>query len=277
MRALGVDLAWGEGSEAKVANETGVVALESNGRICDAGWTRGLTETVSWIEEHADEPAVVFVDAPLVVNNRTGQRACERHVGQRYGRWKVSANSTNLGSSRLAGVTLRRALEGLGWTYDDGCRGPTTAGRAVSECYPYTTLVGASELGYDVQRPSYKRKPRNISSAEWKAVRARSCDDLIRRIAGLSDADPPLCVASHPTTQQLVDENSPLDNPSYKHREDLIDALLCAWTARLWLRHGLARCQVLGEPDKTYATIPTIIAPCRSDQRPTRHETVSAE
>jgi hypothetical protein len=51
------------------------------------------------------------VDAPLVVDNASGQRECERQVGQRYGRWQVSANSTNEASRRLAGVTLRQLLE----------------------------------------------------------------------------------------------------------------------------------------------------------------------
>src|SRR4051794_38442286 len=50
MRYLGVDLAWGEGSLAKPANRSGVVALEPDGRIGAAGWTIGLDETVDWIE-----------------------------------------------------------------------------------------------------------------------------------------------------------------------------------------------------------------------------------
>ena len=78
--------------------------------------------------------------------NATGQRRCERRVGQRYGRFKVSANSTNLASPRRAGVHLREALERTGWYYDDGITGPQTMGRVVSECYPYTTIVGAVEL-----------------------------------------------------------------------------------------------------------------------------------
>lgn len=55
---------------------------------------------------------------------------------------------------------------------------------------------------------------------------------------------------------------------AYKHREDLIDALLCAWTAAFWVRHGLARCQVLGLPAVTDGTpAATIIVPARPEQR----------
>jgi predicted RNase H-like nuclease len=51
----------------------------------------------------------------------------------------------------------------------------------------------------------------------------------------------------------------------YKHREDLIDAAICAWTGLLWLRHGLDRCQVLGDVGDPSGA--TIIAPARSSQR----------
>ena len=162
MRYLGIDLAWGEGSLAKPANRSGVVALEPNGRIVAAGWTIGLDQTVEWIEAHAATDTLLFVDAPLLVENASGQRVAERQVGQRYGRWWVSANSTNVNSPRQAGVHLRQRLEGRGWRYDDGVLGPPHDGQVLSECYPYTAIVGASELGYDDKRPAYKRaKKRN--------------------------------------------------------------------------------------------------------------------
>jgi predicted RNase H-like nuclease len=71
-----------------------------------------------------EEATLVFVDAPLVVDNPSGKRDCERQVGQRYGRWQVSANSTNEASRHRAGVTLRQLLEQDGWSYDDGHGGP---------------------------------------------------------------------------------------------------------------------------------------------------------
>ncbi|MGI8336400.1 DUF429 domain-containing protein [Actinomadura scrupuli] len=268
-RYLGVDLAWREDDDRQAANESGVAVLDDGGRVLDAGWTRGSAGTLNWIREATDDdPALLFVDAPLVVTNPAGQRLCETQVGQRYGRWKVSANTTNLNSPRLAGVTLRGRLEACGWTYADGHDGPPAAGRVVSECYPYTTLVGASELGYDRERPRYKRKPKGMPVSAWRPRRAVACDELIRRLDGLAAADPPLRLDSHPITRRLTEEPSPQDDRAYKHREDLIDALMCAWTAALWARHGSARCQVLG-PAPTGGDRPaaTIIAPARPEQR----------
>jgi predicted RNase H-like nuclease len=98
-RYLGIDLAWGEKPSSSAA-ASGVVALEQTGDIVDAGWTRGVDATVEWVQVHATDNCLLFIDAPLVVNNTAGQRLAEKQVGQRYWRWQVSANSTNLGSPR---------------------------------------------------------------------------------------------------------------------------------------------------------------------------------
>ena len=147
---IGIDLAWAEKAKP---NESGIVMLDQAGTIVSAGWAVGIDEVVAWLDRHAPSAALLFVDAPLVVNNARGQRLCEKEVSQRYWRWRVAANSTNLDSRSLAGVTLREALADRGWRYDDGSAGPPQShGRFFSECYPYTTIVGAHELGYVDER-----------------------------------------------------------------------------------------------------------------------------
>ncbi len=267
MRVIGVDLAWGEGSSERPANQTALVAVEPSGSVVDAGWESGLIATAKWVDEHATQDTMLMVDAPLVVSNTGQQRLCEKQVGQRYGRWKVSANSTNRSSPRLAGVALLRLLSQTDWCYHDGCEGaPPTTGQHAAEVYPYTTLVGAWELGYDVERPAYKRRPKSVPASDFRILRATTCDDLVRRLLTLRDADPPIDITSHPVTRTLADEGSPINDREYKHREDLIDALICAWTGLLWLNRGLDRCQVLGVGDSE-TPVATIIAPARPTQR----------
>jgi predicted RNase H-like nuclease len=245
------------------------VALGASGEILEAGWTIGLDETQAWIERHAPDDALLFVDAPLVITNLTGQRLADKQVGQRYGRWLVSANSVSLSSPRQAGVRLRERLQEAGWSYSDGREGPPRSGRAMSECYPYATIVGTEELGYEDVRPPYKRKPKGMRAVEFFPRRAAACDELIRRVAALATADPPMDLASHPRTRALVAEPSPRKSAAYKLREDLLDAAICAWTAALWRRHGERRCQVLGgvEHDGAGGAIATMIAPARPEQR----------
>jgi hypothetical protein len=178
----------------------------------------------------------------------------------------VSANSTNSATVNVAGGALLEVLHAAGWEYSDGLSGPPTTGRHVSECYPYATLVGTPGLGYTEERPPYKRRPRGLAAAQWKPDRAAACDDLIGRMAGLTDADPPLNLMTHPGMCLLVDDPSPLDDGAYKHREDLLDAVLRDWPAALWYRHGFEKCQVLGDPSEhPYAD--TIIAPAHPEQR----------
>lgn len=266
MLALGVDLAWGEGDDHKPANRTGFAALAADGTVVDAGWTVGVRATVDRICAAAGGgPCLAFIDAPLVVTNPPGtQRAAEKQVSQRYWREQVYANSTNVATRRLAGATLLGALADRGWRYDDGRDGPPTRGLHVSECYPYTAIVGAPELAYD-ERPTYKRKPKGIKpAAAFKQIRADACDGLIARVAGLTD--PPVDLRSHEGTRKLLEEPSPLSDRAYKQREDLLDAVICAWTARLWLVHGTRACQVLGAADAD-GRWSTLIAPCKPHQR----------
>ena len=101
-----------------------MAVIDENGQILDAGWTRGVEQTIGWADTAAgDGDAVMFVDAPLVVANETGQRPCETQVGQRYWRWKVSANTTNIHSPRLAGVRFLRQARLSGWQYSDAAAG----------------------------------------------------------------------------------------------------------------------------------------------------------
>jgi hypothetical protein len=96
----------------------------------------------------------------------TGAGACQR-------------NSTNTAIRRLGGTALLKALENKGFSYDDGIDGPSRSGHVVSECYPYTTIVGYKPFGYDV-RPLYKRKPKAMGAAEFRVVRAAAIDLRLR-------------------------------------------------------------------------------------------------
>lgn len=274
MRYLGIDLAWGEGSQVKPANRSGVVALESDGRIVRAGWTIGVEETIEWIEANAVADTLLFVDAPLVIDNETGQRLAERQVGQRYGKWWVSANSTNTKSPST------------GW----GAAAPATGGprlalrrraRRAAEAWAESKRVlsvhgdrRGSRAALRRQRPAYKRAKKGMKASESCPLRTSgtsACDELIRRLAALADSDVPMDLLSNADTAALVRVRSPAVTAQYKKREDLLDAAICAWSAALWHRFGEQRCQVLGadRDSPSIRPIASIIAPARPEQRGT--------
>ena len=45
-----------------------------------------------------------------------------------------------------------------------------------------------------------------------------------------------------------------MDDHHYKHREDLIDACLAAWTAALWVTAGPDRVHILGADDASWTS-----------------------
>jgi hypothetical protein len=65
----------------------------------------------------------------------------------------------------LGGVRLREELTRRGFAYSDGIDGPPSTGRSVSECYPYTTIVGVELFGSNI-RPLYKRKAPTMRMAD---------------------------------------------------------------------------------------------------------------
>lgn len=270
-RFLGVDLAWGEGNSSRAANESGLVCIDDAGVVIDAGWATGIEAVAEWVITHAEPGDVIAIDAPLLVENASGMRLCEREVGQRYGRWQVSAYPSNLALPALGGVALRLRLEAAGLEYFDGLAEHAEDAITFFECYPHTTLVAASELGYTVARPRYKKLDTTLPVHDRRATRAAVCDDLITRLAGLATASPPMDLATHPTTAALLDTPSPTKESAHKHREDLIDAAVCAWTAAAWSLSGLDRFQILGATDAPddQGRVPTLIAMARPEQRGT--------
>jgi predicted RNase H-like nuclease len=267
-RFVGIDLAWRDSSPGRPANETGLAVIDADGTVLDAGWARGVDEVVEWIGAWATPGSSVAIDAPVLVPNATGMRPSEREVARAYGRWHVAANASSASLAWLGGRTLGERLEAGGMVYDDGVAQVPAGRSSYFECYPYTTLVGMSELGYETRRPRYKRPDTTLPLADRRAARAVVCDDLIARLAALDRAVPPLRVSSHRVTRLLVDEPSPLVDRAFKHREDLLDALVCAWTAAV---RALTpeRLQVLGattEPDERGRRA-TLLAPARDPQR----------
>ena len=268
-RFVGVDLAWREGSADLVANETGVAVIDVDGRVLDAAWKRGVEQTIAW---WTAQPQTAMLSCSSTRRSWSATRQASGSARSRLdegtGAGRSVPNTTNTGSAQLAGVQFLRVAGLSGWRYSDGSGGPPRAGRIISETYPYATLVGAAELGYDIERPRYNRKPRRLRAAQWRTERAATCDTLIERLGRLADADPPLLLHSHPVTGELAEQPSPAIDSAYKHREDLIDALLCAWTASLWTRHGFDRCQVLGlSANAAGDPAATMIVPARPEQR----------
>jgi predicted RNase H-like nuclease len=267
-RYIGVDLAWSEGIDGWRPQETGIVIIDDAGTVVNADGARGIKNIAAWLHRNARPGDVIAINSPLVITNATGMRECERDLAHSYGSWQVYASPTNLTREWTGGVSLRDKLEAIGFVYTDGIAPVAADAISFFECYPYTTLVGAPEFGYDEERPAYKRFDLALPVAHRREFRAEECDELLRKMKRLATSTPALDLSTHPATRPLLGSRSTRDKRQ-KRREDLADAALCAWTAALWSRHGLERCQILGAsavPDQQ-GRRPVIIAPARAEQR----------
>ena len=99
----------------------------------------------------------------------------------------------------------------------------TLPDRTFFECYPYTTLVGASEFGYDDKRPRYKRMGTALPIDARRPARALVCDDLIERMWRLTAAHSPaqsgLASTDRPARHRAIAAPRPgLQAPRRPHR-----------------------------------------------------------
>src|SRR5262245_25657662 len=112
MRLVGVDLAWNP---------------ERNGSAIAVGWLDGNSVTV--VEVHgavvgfanvvttvlAVEPVGVAVDGPLIINNTTGQRTCEKALAKVYASRRAgchACNQTRLPDAAPVALSQRLSAEG---------------------------------------------------------------------------------------------------------------------------------------------------------------------
>jgi predicted RNase H-like nuclease len=234
-RFVGLDLAWGRRAR------TGAAVLDERGRLLDVVSLLTDDELVQWVEPHA--PRVVAVDAPLVVENATGMRECERLVGRAYGRYGASCHVSN--STRMPAP--RGALLAHGrWRVDASAGAP---GPVCVEVYPHAALVGLFALPY---RLAYKKGRLED--------RRRGFHELVRLLEGW----PVLQLTSCPEWAALrAGVASAVRQVELNRLEDQLDAVLCAGMALL---HHRGELHVYGDALGAHVVAPA--APSHPPVRP---------
>ena len=96
---IGIDLAWADTARKKT-NESGIVMLDPVGNVAVADWTVGVDETAGWLDLHAPSDSLLFVDAPLVVNNETSSTADRTRPKRLNGSATVASKAQPWGTTR---------------------------------------------------------------------------------------------------------------------------------------------------------------------------------
>ncbi len=203
-----------------------------DGQLIDATGTLGDDDQILTYAHSAfpgSMPGIVAVDAPLAVPNESGGRPCDRQVASAFGPFQAGpypANRKNL--ARYGGLraeAIRQRLEALGFRHDpDFARQELT--RRVVEVFPHPATISLFNLDRTLK---YKaRKGRDLAFRRNELARLR---DLLEALAS---AEPPLLLS--PGVASLRMEG--LRGKAFKEAEDMLDAIICAYSALYAWHHG---------------------------------------
>ncbi len=253
MHYLGIDLAWGQRSR------TGVAVLGPTGRllastsvvtddeIADvlAPWTSGTDESGER-GPAARAGVVAAVDAPLVVPNLTGRRACEAEVSAAFRRYSAGAYPANRSNPLFAHEPrAARLARRFGWGIDPAT--PVTSSTTLAlEVYPHPAMVAL--FGLDTVIPYKLKVGRELP--DLRASYTRLLDHLEATCGALMD------LPGNGRWAQLRAVAAGATRKSELGRiEDEVDAILCAYLAWMWV-HERASLTVWGDVREGYIVTP---------------------
>jgi predicted RNase H-like nuclease len=236
-RYIGLDLAWSErnvsGAATLAGDATSAALVEPPALLGD------LDAVVAYVTRAANAgPAIVAVDAPLLVPNATGCRPAEAALAAIFRRYEAGAHPANRRLlDRGGGVRGEQLVERLA---AHGFRAVTTVpsgatDRVITEVYPHAAMIGIFGLARTLK---YKARP-GRSDAE-RAVAWRQYQTLL---LSLATANPSL--RGHEALLAL--DPASLRGRALKAYEDRVDALTCAYIALYAHRWGTARCRSFGD------------------------------
>lgn len=244
MRFVGVDLAW------SARNRSGGAVLDADGRLLQFGaMLGGDDEVLDFVicAIPAGAVGLVAIDAPLAVPNEKGSRPCDRQVAAVFGRFQAAPYPANRHAlSRYGGLraeAIARQLQSLGFRHDPYVARQADT-RQLVEVFPHPAIVSLFGLERTLQ---YKARPGRGYPSRWQEL-AR----LRAGLAGLTSANPPLYLP--PDLIEMPIEGR--RGQSLKQVEDLLDAIVCAYTAFYAWQHGPQGYAVYGDAVEGHILVP---------------------
>ncbi|MEO7941987.1 MAG: DUF429 domain-containing protein [Marmoricola sp.] len=262
---IGVDLAWG------VKRPTGLAVLDDAGRLLHVSARLTDEEVLDALAPYAENDCLVAIDAPLIVNNATGNRPAEAALNKDFARFDAGAHPANTGkpefSSVPRGAALGQAL-GLDMNPRSGRK------RRVIEVYPHPATVALFGLGRTLK---YKNKPgRDLESLRSELL------TLMGLLEGLSTAQPPLDLApsSGGPDPGWAELRRQVETATRKSQlrlvEDQVDAVVCAYVA-FFVATRPEDTTTYGDLETGYIVTPTLPADLLPSPRPAKAPAAAEE
>lgn len=238
MRFIGLDLAWSMRKTQRP--DTGAVVLDESGQVLANAHLTTDVEILAYVLAHSGaDGGIVGIDAPLVVPNDTGRRACEAQL-HAVGISSYPANRSNFarayGGVRGELLMMRLSAEGFALATE---MAPGMPRRACLEVYPRAFI----QRTWGAVPPYKGAGPPTTLLYGLRALQQHL----------LTDLDPPVRWHEPPV---------PLDGwPHLARRElkcwgDLLDAALSAYTVYLAWRRGPLAMEVFGDLERGFIVAP---------------------
>lgn len=247
MKFVGIDLGWQTGPsglcclESRFALEESVSAAREDVLTLSKLTRRDtLEEVLAWLDEVVPfpEPAMVAVDAPLLIPNETGMRSPDCLAHKYFGKYHAGcypANLTRPFAARL--IQFGRDLESRGFRHAPKLE-PKVQGRYQIEVFPHPATVQLFNLPQILKYKKGRLAERAEALGQLRSYLLNS----------LPLQNPPLEIVSLPPI--------PSGGKALKALEDRLDSIVCAYVGAHWWYWGRERNKVLGSLTEGYIVVP---------------------
>ncbi len=245
MHAVGIDLAWSPNNATGIAV---AVRTKAGWKLETADTVRSNDDILAFLEAAVGkEPAILAIDAPLVVPHHQTTRVGDRAIASVFGPMKAAvypATKNRLGSYGGRRIwDLVKDLEAAGYRHDCHME-PRVEARQFFETYPHAATVALFHLERIL---SYKAKQDRPYAERWRAFRR-----LEAYLRSLGAFEPRL----RGVDKHLEPQVSRLKGKALKGYEDRLDGILCAYIAAYYWTWGTERCAIFGSLEGGYIVTP---------------------
>ncbi|MEO1400482.1 MAG: DUF429 domain-containing protein [Cyanobacteria bacterium J06635_1] len=238
MTFIGIDLGWQTGPTGLCHLHGGPTGLT----LANLNHQPTHPDVLAWLDQKAppDRPAIVAVDAPIIIPNPVGMRLPDRLAHRYFGKYHAGCYPANL-SRPFAPLLLgfSEALMARGFHHAPTLV-PQQPGRYQVEVFPHPAMVHLFRLSRILK---YKKGRLAERRAELSRLRSLILEYLPQHTPAL-----------HIKATELP--GIPKRGAALKAVEDQLDSLICAYAAAHWWYWGLARNWVLGDLAEGYIIVP---------------------
>ncbi|BBX32033.1 RelA/SpoT domain-containing protein [Mycolicibacterium mageritense DSM 44476 = CIP 104973] len=239
MHFVGLDLAWGE------KNQTGVAAIDSDGRVLHVGAALDDDEIAAAVKPYVSGDCLVAIDAPLIVKNPSGYRPCERALNRDFQRFDAGARPAFTERPEFKHPRAERIASMLGLDVDPA----SSSGRRAIEVYPHpaTVVLFGLDKTLKYKRGAFEDRQRELLK-------------LMTHVEDLDRATPRLRANRNVSWVELRRRIGAATRPGQLDRdEDPVDAMICAYIGLYWY-HRPEDVTIYGDVASGYIVTPSLPA-----------------